>query len=577
MKSSFAVFTNLLLFSGVVCLSAQDTSSYQEPSGSDPFFRGIFAPLNHDAYRELVRSVRREKFPEALSKLPSPPSHMGVVRSAEVSASQAQMDRIEQLADQTRNSGEAVIPDHYIVRWKESVFPFSLKRDGESLQERVDTHGRTLNQKSKDLVSSLGGEIYYTYNVPIAGFAAALTPAQVNELRRNPDIEAVEPDVALEPCVAEQSISDPGYWGLDRIDEDNISTENVYRYPRTGAGVHVYVIDTGIATDHPEFNNPCRIGEVYGDFGEPNGSWRHGTHVAGIIGGNTCGVAKGVIIHPVKLTSVLSELISRIGWIITVHEYTADPSVVNMSFSVVQGTNPPGSLESFRNAVLSLIEAGFVVVVAAGNYGTSNLLPPASYSEVITVGAVDNCDIVGEWFNDSLGDPGTWEYSNNGPGIDIWAPGVDIKSASYIVPNYRLLSGTSMAAPHVAGVAALYLEANPTAHHDEVKSYLLSTAVTGKITGNLNGAPNRLLSHHGWLYPFYSLEEWQNSDLDCPSSDCWVEREELGGWVWTSEDSYNSGGWFYRLHDNTWIALVGTNPTVVFWNNSNQQYEFYPD
>jgi subtilisin family serine protease len=500
---------------------------------------------------------------------------MNPVRSPRSEPTYDQQRRLERQVEEAKEQGRSLVAGHYLISWKKEAFPYSLKREGEAWAERVHSSGKTLNQLSRELVSSVGGELTYTYNIATAGFAAFLTVDQVEILRHHPDIATVEPDLISEIAGGEQSITDPGLWGLDRIDEHNISSENVYRYPRTGAGVHAYVIDTGILTTHPEFNNPNRIGTIYGS----SPIHRHGTHVAGILGGNTYGVAKGVTINSVSIPSennalLLTEWISMIGWIITIHEMSSEPAVVNMSFLFGNINTTQEMYEAFEDAVLSLIEAGFVVVCAAGNKGVSTLEPPASYPEVITVGAVDKDDVVGAWIYEGSDPPDTVS-SNNGPGIDIWAPGVGIKSASDTSPYYSVQSGTSMAAPHVAGVAALYLEANPTAGHNEVKSYLLNTATMGKITGNLNGAPNRLLFHNSWFYPFHTYEEWVNSDPEasCSTSDCWFERSELGGWVWTDADSYNNGGWFYRLVDQTWIALVSTTPCILFWNDSTQQYE----
>ena len=498
------------------------------------------------------------------------------MRSPRSEPTHDQLRRLERRVEEAKEQGGSLVAGHYLISWKKEAFPYSLKREGEAWAERVHSSGKTLNQLSRELVSSVGGELTYTYNIAAVGFAAFLTPDQVETLRHHPDIATVEPDLIFEIAGGEQSITDPGLWGLDRIDEHNISSENVYRYPRTGAGVHAYVIDTGILTTHPEFSNPNRIGTTYGS----SPIARHGTHVAATLGGNTYGVAKGVTIHPVQTPSessalLLTEWISMIGWIITIHETSSEPAVVNMTMLYGKAFTTQEMYEALEDAVMSLIEAGFVFVASAGNAGTSNLPPPASYPEVITVGAIDKDDVVGEWFNPFLGEEGTWEASNKGPGIDIWAPGVGIKSASNTSPYFEVMSGTSMAAPHVAGVAALYLEANPTAGHDEVKSYLLNTATMGKITGNLNGAPNRLLFHNSWFYPFHTYEEWVNSDPEasCSTSDCWFERSELGGWVWTDADSYNNGGWFYRLVDQTWIALVSTTPCILFWNDSTQQYE----
>ena len=527
--------------------------------------------------RALVRSIRRDKFPPALSKLPSPPFHLNPVRSPRSEPTHDQLRRLERRVEEAKEQGGSLVAGHYLISWKKEAFPYSLKREGEAWAERVHSSGKTLNQLSRELVSSVGGELTYTYNIAAVGFAAFLTPDQVETLRHHPDVATVEPDLIFEIAGGEQSIIDPGLWGLDRIDEHNISSENVYRYPRTGAGVHAYVIESGIRLTHSEFDNPYRIGTSYGTPGYTS----HGTRVASVLGGNEFGVAKEVIINPVYRPASASGTSSLIGWIITAHEFISAPAVVNMSFGYSPTDQNFDDPVLFKNAIESLIDTGFVVVASAGNH-KKNLSQypqyPASYDIVITVGGLDREDVVWDnlyWKNEEYEEH--WGFgSNTGTKIDIWAPAHRIRVATDSGDSSSTTDfGTSFAAPHVAGVAALYLEANPTDGHAEVKSYLLNTATMGKITGNLNGAPNRLLFHNSWFYPFHTYEEWVNSDPEtsCSTADCWFERSELGGWVWTDADSYNNGGWFFRLVDQTWIALVSTTPCIVFWNNSTQQYE----
>jgi subtilisin family serine protease len=314
-----------------------------------------------------------------------------------------------------------------------------------------------------------GVEAYAT----LRQFAADLTPAQRRRLRRDPSVLFIEQDgrKSISPLPAELAAS----WGLDRIDQRQLPLDGQFDPEGDGDGVHAYVIDTGIERDHPEFEG--RLGEPYHAVGDnrddDNG---HGTHVAGTIAGATFGVARAVILHAVRVlrggSGSDSDVIEGIDWSTANAAQGGWPAVANMSL----GGDTSRSLDT---AVCRSLAAGMTHVVAAGNddrdaCGGS----PAHVRQAITLGATERDD------------DRAW-FSNWGDCVDLFAPGVDIKSA-WRGGGSRTISGTSMASPHAAGVATLALERHPGASPDEVAE-VLATHATGGVVGNPRASPNLLL------------------------------------------------------------------------------------
>ncbi len=243
----------------------------------------------------------------------------------------------------------------------------------------------------------------------------------------------------------------PYSWGLDRIDQSNLPLDDTYEYTYTGAGVQVYIFDSGIRKSHEDFGGRATCGinlistETCTDLNF------HGTHVAGTVGGTISGVAKGVQLVDVKVLDKsgrgsFSGILTGLEYVIAQKQNNPTiPMVINMSL----GGNVV--LPEVEDAIDDAVNAGIVVVVAAGNSALDACeQTPAYVSSAVTTGA-SNMD-------DTRAD-----FSNFGDCVDIYAPGVDIVSAYYTGDDeYAYASGTSMAAPHIAGVAALYLEVNPT-------------------------------------------------------------------------------------------------------------------
>lgn len=268
------------------------------------------------------------------------------------------------------------------------------------------------------------------------------------------------------------SYGDP--WGLDRIGQRSLPLSGTYTYRGSGSRVNAYVIDTGIQASHPEFGSRAR--SVYDAFGgkgdDCNG---HGTAVAGTIGGSTFGVAKRVRIHSLKIADCngsgrTSSLVAAMDWVRRNH---GKPAVANISIQSRRS-------QAVNDAATALVRAGVFVSVAAGNNNLDACdFSPSSASGVVSVGASTKTDQRAS-------------FSNYGSCVNVYAPGSGIRSArnGSRVANW---TGTSIASPHVAGVAALYLHHNPSASPSTVRSWVQNNATSGVIRSNPSGTPNRLL------------------------------------------------------------------------------------
>ncbi len=327
---------------------------------------------------------------------------------------------------------------------------------------------------ARDLAARHSGRLSYTYTRAVRGFAIKLTEARARRLAADPRVASVEQDAVMH-LVTTQT---PATWGLDRIDQRALPLNNAYTYTTTASTVNAYVIDTGIRTSHIDFGGRAQVGyDAVGDGHNGQDCNGHGTHVAGTVGGSTYGVAKAARLWAVRVLSCsgsgsTSGVIAGVDWV-TAH--AAKPAVANMSL----GGSASSTLDQ---AVRNSITSGVTYAVAAGNDSASACTSsPARTAEAITVGATTSTDAR------SL-------FSNYGTCLDIFAPGSGITSdweTSDTATN--VLSGTSMATPHVTGAAALYLAANPTATPAAVRNALVASGTTGVVGNPGFGSPNVLL------------------------------------------------------------------------------------
>jgi subtilisin family serine protease len=355
-----------------------------------------------------------------------------------------------------------VVPGQYIVRFRDDA---------------ADVNGR-----ARAIVNENGGSLKYVYQHAIRGFAAALPPQAVEALRRNPQVISIEEDreVRGSACPDPFAYADAQQcnvpWGLDRIDARDVRDQSYLMYHGFGSGVNVYVIDSGIRTSHEEFEGRASVGfDAFGGTGQD--CHGHGTHVAGIAGGKTYGVAKQVNLIAVRVldcfnSGTVSGAIAGVDW---VRGNRVAPAVVNMSLVA-------GASSTLDAAVNSSISSGITHVLAAGNNNQNACnASPARVAAGITVGASNPSD-------------GRWVSSNFGTCLDLFAPGEGILSAGNgSDAATATMSGTSMAAPHVAGAAALYLGNYPTASPATVRNAILNGSNTGYMTNIGTGSPNNLL------------------------------------------------------------------------------------
>ncbi|GAA1332707.1 S8 family serine peptidase [Saccharothrix algeriensis] len=322
------------------------------------------------------------------------------------------------------------------------------------------------------LAQRYGGEVTDTYSVTLNGFAVRdLSERQARRLAADPAVKSVHQD-GTTTAAGEQA--DPPSWGLDQIDQRTAALDKKYTFPNSGEGVTAYVIDSGINTRHPEFED--RAGHGYdvldGDADASDCYW-HGSHVAGTIAGRTVGVAKKAKVVAVRSLDCKgsgpdSATVAAMEW---VAENAVRPAVVNMSL----GMDTPGVGDE---QVKAMVAKGITVAVSAGNNGEDACgVSPARVPEAITVG----------WLNKDRTRGG-----NHGRCIDLFAPGGNIYSSDHN-GSFRTGSGTSMASPHVAGAAALHLSANPGATPQQVGEALVRSASPGLVTNPGKDSPDRVL------------------------------------------------------------------------------------
>jgi subtilisin family serine protease len=352
------------------------------------------------------------------------------------------------------SSNAEVIPGRFIVTVRDGISPSAV----------ADDHGVRPQ---------------FVYTSALNGFAGAMSDAARNGLLRDARVSRVEPDGVARAVTTQSNAT----WGIDRIDQRALPLSGTYTYNNTGAGVTAYIIDTGIDYGHSEFGGRASFGyDAFGGNGtDCNG---HGTHVAGTTGGTTYGVAKGVTLKAVRVldcggSGSWSGVIAGMDWV-TANHSAGSPAVANMSLG-------GGASASVDDATRRMIADGVATAVAAGNGNQGGRAQdackysPARVAQAMTVGATTRTDVKTSW-------------SNYGTCVDWFAPGSGITSAWIGSGNSETstISGTSMASPHTAGAAALYLQSNPGASAEAVRDALYANTTKGVVTSS-NTANNHLL------------------------------------------------------------------------------------
>ncbi|MEU5164180.1 S8 family peptidase [Streptomyces sp. NPDC020875] len=317
----------------------------------------------------------------------------------------------------------------------------------------------------------------FTYSAALNGFAAKLNTAQLKAVRALPGVETVEEDgTATGGPITPRDIRVQAFsWGLDRIDQPYLPLNQQFNVSGTGVGATAYIIDSGIDFAHPEFGGRAVRGyDAIGDGRNGADCAGHGTHVAGTVGGATYGVARQARLVSVRVLGCdnrgsWSGIIAGFDW---VAQNARQPAVVNASLGGDRN-------QSVNNAATNLSLRGVLPVIAAGNDSRDACdVSPASASRVVTVGATDHRDA-------------ETDFSNFGPCLWLYAPGKAIISAK-LGGGSTALDGTSMASPHVAGVALLYKAAHPSAEPEQIANWLAAQSTKDILTVTKT-SPNRLL------------------------------------------------------------------------------------
>jgi hypothetical protein len=443
-----------------------------------------------------------------------------------------QREEVGQLAQLLRNPNR--VPGEYIVVLHEDMKPVAQRGAAAIAQEMSAAHGF---------------DVTHVYEHALKGFAVRMPEARVQRLLADSRVKYVEENGTVE-AINSQS---PATWGIDRVDQRNLPLNNTYNYNHDGSGAHAYIIDTGVLLAHQEFTGRMGNGfDAVTSGGNANDCNGHGTHVAGTVAGTVYGIAKKAIVHPVRVlgcngSGTNAGVISGMDWVTGNH---IKPAVANMSLG-------GGASQATDDAVQRMFAAGVSVAVAAGNDNKDACgYSPARAPNAITVGSTTNTDARSS-------------FSNWGTCLDIFAPGSSITAAWHTSNTAtNTISGTSMASPHVAGAAVLYVAANPNATPQQVRDALVNNGTPNKVTSAGTGSPNVLLftGFIGGGTPPPGDTTPPTTSITAPSAGSTVS----GTVTYSANASDNVGVTRVEFYvGSTLIATDTTSPYSISWNTAN--------
>jgi serine protease len=426
--------------------------------------------------KKLDNGVRSPKF-KLRNAITSSLAIMTLAATSQMSIAQVSDNGSSAVSQIQGINARTKIPNQYIVVLKDNTVNEMAARRVARNFSLAQARAAVVQDMGVAMATQARGSLKQTYSSSINGFVVeSKSVKHVEALLKDPRVAHIEADQVVSIGATQNNAT----WGLDRIDQANLPLDSSYTYDYDGTGVNAYVIDTGVRISHNQFGNRAYSG--YTAINDGNGSSDcngHGTHVAGTIGSTTYGVAKDASIYAVRVlgcdgSGSNSGVIGGVDWVASNH---VKPAVANMSLG-------GGASTALDNAVNSVVSQGVTMVVAAGNDNSNACsYSPARAASAMTVGSTTSSD-------------SRSSFSNYGSCLDIYAPGSSITSTwSTSNSATNTISGTSMASPHVAGVAALYLDEFPNATPSQVESAIEGAAIANKVTDARSGSPNLLLNN----------------------------------------------------------------------------------